>query len=125
KCASRRGRAAVINRPINNLARFSLCGAGTLARDSVRNCISRMRENVFGGNYVAVVCRRNAGAINSRAESGSSNLVNPCINVGLLLGQHAASLLLIEENDGCPRKAFAPRGCRGSPRVRLPEASRV
>ena len=89
KRAAGRGRADIVDRPVNDLA-----SGGALA-------------NVFGGNYVAVVSSGNAGAVNAGAESGGGDGVDPGVDVGFLLGQHASALLLVEEDDSGRGKALA------------------
>src|SRR4051794_12996731 len=107
KRASGRGRASLIDCPIRNLSR-----ASGLA-------------NVFGRHHFFAIARAHAGAINSGAESGGHNGINPGVNVGLLLGEHAASLLLIEEDDGGAREAFAARGRGGDEGIRLSQSLRI
>src|SRR5580658_2832215 len=91
KCTSGRRWTSVVDRPINNLA-----PRGMLA-------------NIFGRNYFFIIGRSRARTIHSRAESGCGDAFNPRVDVSLLLGQHAAALLLIEKDDGPCRKPFAPR----------------
>ena len=95
KSAARRGRASVIDGPVDDLAR-----AGALA-------------NVFCGDNVAVIRGGDAGAVDAGAESGGGNGIDPGVDVGFLLGQHASALLLVEEDDGMRGKTFAVRGGGG------------
>src|ERR1700686_5932074 len=74
KHASRRGRAGIVDRPVDDFA------------------LSRALTNVFGGNHIAVVWRRNAGTVDSGAKSRRSNAVHPGENVSLLLRKHASAL---------------------------------
>jgi len=100
KSAAGRGRTRVIDRPVDDV----VCGAGALAR---------VGANIFGGDDVVVIGRWDAGAVDARAESSGGNAIDPRVNVGFLLGQHASALLLVEEDDGVRGKAFAARGSGG------------
>src|SRR5712691_2089071 len=95
KNAAGRGRTRVIDRPVDDLASG---GAVT---------------NVFGSDHVAVIFCGHAGAVDAGAESGGTHGVNPGIDVGFLLGQHASALLLVEEDDGVRGKAFTVGGSGG------------
>src|SRR5579859_1406218 len=99
KSAPGRRWAGVIDGPVSDLAR-----AGALA-------------NVFGSHYFLGIGRRLAGAIDSWAESCRDYAVDPGKDVGLLLGQHAATLLLIEENDSVARESLALRRRSRRPRI--------
>jgi len=68
--------------------------------------------NVFRSANVAVVRGGDAGAVDADAKPGGSDSVNPGVDVGLLLGQHASALLLIEKDDGVRGESFA--ACGGS-----------
>src|ERR1700678_3381224 len=103
KCAAGSGRAGIVDRPVDDLAR-----RGILA-------------NVFGGDDVAVIRGGDARAIDAGAESGGRDGVDPCVDVGFLLGQHASTLLLVEEDDRMRGKAFAVRGSGGGLRVSIAE----
>src|ERR1700722_17347992 len=95
KSTARRGRARVVNRPIDDLP-----SAGALT-------------NVFRGHDIAVVCSGGARGVDGSAESGGADAVDPSVDVRLLLGQHASTLLLVEEDSGLRGKAFAVGGNRG------------
>ena len=97
------GRAGVVDRPVNDLAASSAVA------------------NIFRGHYIAIVFRRNAGAVDASAEPRGGDAVNPRIDVGLLLGQHAAALFLVEKDDGFVWKAFAVGCCSGSLRIGVAE----
>lgn len=101
KSTARRRRARVVNRPVDDLP-----SAGALT-------------NVFRGHDIAVVCGGDARAVDASAESGGGDAVDPSVDVRLLLGQHASTLLLVEEDNGLRGKAFAVGGGRGSLRVGL------
>src|ERR1700722_1379667 len=107
KRASRRGRAGIVDRPIDDRAR-----SGVLA-------------NVFRRDHVAIVRRSDPRTINTRAKSRGSDAIDPGVNVGLLFRQHAAALLLVEKNNDRAWKSLAPCSRSGSLRVRSPEASCV
>ena len=96
KSAAGGRRTGVVDRPVDNLAASS---AGA---------------NVFRSHDVLVIFRGDAGAIDARAETGGGDVIDPGIDVGFLLGQHASALLLIKEDDGMRGKAFAAGGSNGS-----------
>src|SRR5262249_14814646 len=75
--ASGRGRAGVVCDPVCDIA---LAGVGA---------------DVFGGDYVSIFCVRHPRAVDADAESGSGYGVYPRIDVGLLLVEHASTLLYI------------------------------
>src|SRR5208282_551416 len=101
--ASRSGRAGIVGDPISDVATGSV------------------RANVFRSHNIAVIRSGDAGAVDTGAESGGRDRVDPGVDVSFLLGQHAPALLLIEEDDGLRRKAFAPRGSDGGLRVGVPK----
>src|SRR3984957_1432964 len=101
KSTARRRRARVVNRPVDDLP-----SAGALT-------------NFFRGHDIAVVCSGDARAVDASAESGGGDAVDPGVDVRLLLGQHASTLLLVEEDNGLRGKAFPACGSRGSLRVGL------
>ena len=101
KPAPRRGRASVVDGPVNDLA------------------FPRALPNIVGGHDVAVIRGRNAGAIDPCTKSFDNDAVDPRINVSLLLGQHAAALLLVEKNYGGGRESLAPCGCGRASRIRF------
>src|SRR5208282_4372640 len=70
---------------------------------------------------VVVILRRNARAINAGAKPSGGHAVSPRVNVGLLLGQHASTLLLVEKDNCSFRKALALRRGSGRPSVSLAE----
>src|ERR1700734_614289 len=88
KNAARRGRACIVDRPVNDLP-----STGALA-------------NIFRGHDVRIILIRDAGAVDAGAESGGCNAVDPGVDVGFLLGQHTSALLLVEEDDCACGKAF-------------------
>ena len=95
KRASRCRRAAVIDCPISNLSR-----TGALA-------------NILGRDDFIGIGRRLARTINPGAESSGDNAIHPSKDVRLLFGQHAPSLLLVEEDDRSAGEALVPcRSCR-------------
>src|SRR5579864_6398005 len=81
--------------------------------------------NIFGSDHVTVVRRGNSGTINPGTKSRRGNAVNPSVNVGFLLRQHASALLLVEKNNSVSRKTFPPCGCDCGARVGLSQACRV
>src|SRR5580704_4160605 len=83
KSAPRRGWAGIVRDPVRDLS----C-AGVPA-DIVR-C-----NDIFA----TLFCGRNARAVNSSAKAARGDSVDPRINVGFLLGQHASALFLVEEDD--------------------------
>jgi hypothetical protein len=91
KGASRRRRAGVIAHPERNLS---------------RPCVS---ADVLSGDDVlaAFFCSGYPRAIYPGAETSGGYAVHPGIDVGSLLGEHAPPLLLVEEDNGSPGKAFA------------------
>src|ERR1700733_13015963 len=103
KCAARRGRAGVVDHPINYLA-----SGGALA-------------NILSSDDVVVIFPRDARAVDTSAEAGPNDAVDPGIDVGLLLVQHSSPLLLVEEDNGLRGKAFAMRGDDSRPRVGVAE----
>ena len=108
KCASRGRWARVVCDPVNDFPSARVL-TDILCRDH--------RGSTFW--------RRDTRTVNSRAESSRVYLIDPGINVGLLLGQHTAAFFLVEKNHGSLRKAFAASGCEGSFRVRSPERGRI
>ncbi len=116
----RKGDAA-LSRPRRTLWKRATRGRRTrIIRDPVGDLAPRgMGANIFRGNHIAVVRGRHTRTINARAKSGSGDSVDPGVDVSLLLRQHAATLLLIEEDNGVRGKAFATRGGGRRARVRL------
>src|SRR5580693_1983029 len=107
KSAAGRGRAGVVDGPINDLASASIFA------------------NIFGGDDVVVVFCRDPGTVDAGAKSSGGDGVNPGVDVGFLLGQHASALLLVEEDGGLRRKAFAARGGGGGLCVGVAELCRA
>src|SRR5258708_13690198 len=103
KRAAGRGWAGIVNCPVDDMASGSAVA------------------NVFGCNNVAVIFRGDAGAVDAGAESGGGDGIDPGVDVGLLLRQHAAALLLIEEDDGLRGKAFAAGSSCGGLGVGAPQ----
>src|SRR5580658_1812314 len=99
KGAAGRGRAGVVDRPIDDLA-----SSGALA-------------NVFDSDNVIVVRSRDAGAVDAGAESAGSDGIHPGIDIRFLFGKHASALLLVEEDDGLHGETFLACGSGGSVRV--------
>src|SRR5260370_19425004 len=73
KRTSGRGRAGIVDRPVNDLA------------------LSSILANVFRSHDVAVVFAGDTGAVNARTESGGGGRIHPCIDGRFLLGQHASA----------------------------------
>ena len=107
KCTARCRRARIINRPVNDLS-----STGALA-------------NVVGGHNVRIIFVRDAGTVDAGAKSSGSDAVDPSVDVGLLLGQHASALLLIEKDECVRGEAFMVRGGSGGLRVRVSELRRM
>src|SRR5580704_202077 len=116
-------------------ANAALAGAGGMSREGAAGggwagvvdgpvddgARTRVGTNVFGSDDVAVIDCGDSRAVDSGAEPGSGNAVDPRVDVGLLLGQHASALLLVEKDDGVRGKAFAVRGSDGGLRVGFAE----
>src|SRR5579864_2389791 len=98
KGAARRGRTRVIRDPVRYFS-----GAFILA-------------NVFGGNYRYSVSlgRGNSRTVDACAKSAGIHTIDPGIEVGLLLREHAAAFLLVEKDERSLWKSFSMRGNDGS-----------
>src|SRR5580704_10120381 len=101
KDASRRRRTGIIPDPVHDLS-----------------CASILADIIGGDDVLTTFLqRRNTGTVNASEEAACADAVDPGIDVGFLLWQHAAALLLIEKDDGLRGKAFAPG--RGHSRLRI------
>src|SRR5580704_6583039 len=109
KRAPRRGRTGVVGYEIDDLA-----PAGVLA-------------NVVGGDdgSAVIFLGGNAGTVDSGAETGSDHAVDPGVDVGFLLGQHASPLFLIKKDDGVARESFAMSGRYRDLRIGFAERGRA
>src|SRR5579863_1858587 len=109
KEATGRGRTGIVRDPIHDLS----C-AGILA-------------DIVGSDDILATffCSGNARAVDAGPKAACGDSIDPRIDVGFLLGQHAAALLLIKENRGSRRESFPP--CRRHSRLRvgLAEFARV
>ena len=103
KCTAGRGRAGIIDRPIDDLA------------------ASRILADIFRGDDIVVIFRCDPGAIDSGTESGGDHTVDPGVDISLLLWQHASALFLVEEDDGVRGKPFAAGGSGGGMRIGVAE----
>jgi len=101
KDAPWRRRAGIVCDPVDDFS-----GAGILADIACGNDV-----------FTTFLLGRNTGTINAGAKSPCGHAIYPRVDVGFLLGQHAAALLLIEKDDRFRRKAFPAR--RGHSRVRI------
>lgn len=86
-----------------------------VADEEMQRAATSVVANVFGGydRDGAGFAKRNAGAVNSGSVSRASHAVSPRVDVGTLLGQHAATLLLVEEYGCAPGKALPLRRLYG------------
>ena len=109
KGASRRRGTSVVRHPILDLPRLG------------------MLTNVVGGNHPhsSRLFESDAGTVNAGAETTRDDSVDPGIDVGLLLGKHAAALFLIKKEDGPGSKALATGGGDRLPSVGGAELSGV
>src|SRR5579871_1360727 len=80
-----------------------------IADEKMQLAMTGILANVVGGHdcHLARLAKGNAGAIHAGAISAAYHAVRPGVNVGALLGQHAATLLLIEKENRATRKSFA------------------
>src|SRR4029077_1518425 len=81
--------------------------------------------DVFGRHDVAVIFRGHTRTVNAGAKSSRGNGVDPSIDIGLLLRQHASTLFLIEEDDGLRGKPFSARSGSGGVCVGLTDTRRM
>jgi hypothetical protein len=109
KSAPRRRRTRIVRNPEHDLS------CACILSDVVRG------DDVFTSFF----CSRNARTINARREAARRYPVDPSIDVGFLLRQHASALFLIEEDDGFRGETLAPCRCHSRVRVRLAKFARI
>src|ERR1017187_5885184 len=96
------------------------CWAAAIIADEEMNIPpSEVVAYIVGGHhrYFARLPKGDSRAVPSGAVASFDHAVDPGMNIGALLGKHAPSLLLIEENDGTLRKAL--RCCCSHGRCRV------
>src|SRR5580698_1339432 len=105
--ASRRGRTGIV---------------GDEVYDPASTCVL---ANVVGGDdgCAMIFFGGNAGAVYSGAKTGSVHAINPGIDIGFLLRQHASALLLVEKDDGVSGESLAVCSGDSGSRVGFAECS--
>lgn len=93
-----------------------------ISHEVLNSSAARILSNVIGGDDGSSIIffGGDSGTINAGAKTCGGDSIDPGVDVGFLLRQHASTLFLIEKNYGSRRKALMASRHDGSMCVRSP-----